>query len=586
MLIFNGWIPKLKDRIFGHSIRFLQYLSVGIFNTVIAIWILGVWGKRFSVPWINGGDGELNFILVRNIQRTGWTLENPNLGLPGKSHIFDLPQGGENLQFLAMKIISYFTSAAGAVNIYFLLTFPIVAMATFGAVKWWGLKPATAFVVSSLYTFLPYHFFKGEGHLLLSMYGFIPFIVVYCFKSVLYKVELTKWQWVLFVIFAASINSYYTVFGLVIIVFALLFNFIRKSKISLRQQLMLVGSIISVFIINQMPSIIYTLQNDRNSVVSERGYDGAEVYGLQITDMFLPRIGHRIPIFSEAGTAVSKAGLGSELGQSLGLVASIGIVSLILYGIYKLVRQEPLVDKFHFPFLATVGLILFTVSSSITLLLGMARFTEIRSWNRVVVIIGFIGLLYFGYILEKIMENKKLSQVSMTLILIFVLVVGILDQTSVDDRINIDSVSKRANSECELLTQLEDSNVHDARIFQLPFVQFPEVGTVVELSPYRQGLATLCDTDFKFSFGATRGRDDDFQRRLGSSFSCASKKACTKNEDKIAKSLNELKKARFWALMIYRDGYIDQGKSIEIVLTQKLGEPIESIDGSQLAFQL
>lgn len=586
MLFFNGWAPKLKDRVLGRSVYFLQYLFVGIFNAVVAVIVFGVLGKSFSVPWISSGDGELNLILVRNIQRTGWLFENPNLGAPGKSHIYDLPQGGENLQFLTMKFIGLFTNASATLNIYFIFTFSAVAMFAFGAAKWWGLRPLTAFLISSLYAFLPYHFFRGEGHLLLSMYAFLPIVIVYCFKSTEKKIELKKWQWVIFALLASSINSYYTVFSLVLIGMALIFNLIRRSKINVAQQLWLMGSIIGLFIVNQMPSILYILQNGKNNVVADRGYDGAEVYGLQITDMFLPRSGHRIEMFSKAGTAVSKAGLRSELGQALGIVTSLGLVALILYGVFKMIRQEPIDQKFHFPFLLVMSLILLTVSSSVTLLLGMARFTDIRSWNRVVIIIGFIGLLFFGYLLEKLIENKKLSILPTIALVAIIFIVGILDQTSNDDRIQISSSSKTFKNECELVKKIGDKEVRNQLVFQLPFVQFPEASSSNGLGPYHQGLATLCPTSLKFSFGATRGRDDGFQRRIGSKFNCDSDSSCSVMADEIKSSIDELREARFSALMIYQNGYADHGKAIEKLLKFELGKPIGDGNSSVSAFLL
>ena len=60
------------------------------------------------------------------------------------------------------------------INVFFLLTFPLVGLAAYLVLRRLTLSPNVAIVCSILYALLPYHFLRGEGHLLLSAYYAVP----------------------------------------------------------------------------------------------------------------------------------------------------------------------------------------------------------------------------------------------------------------------------------------------------------------------------------------------------------------------------------------------------------------------------
>jgi phosphoglycerol transferase len=572
--------PKTFDQLWTIG----EYLVVGLTNFLIAIWVYGLWGKNFSTPWTRGGDGDLPIILVRTIQKHGWFFDIPQLGAPHHSNIYDLPQGGENLQWLAMKFLACFTTAPGAVNIYYLFTFSAVGMAAYGAAKWWGLKKQTSFAVAVIYAFLSYHFYRNETHLLLSMYATIPLALTYCYKSSIAKVEMAKWKWILFVIVLSSVNSYYTVFALLLIFCTAVFNLLRNKRESLKQHVILIGSIVLVFIVNLLPSILYWLKHGQNAVVSKRSYADPEEFGLQLTDLFVPRSNHRVGFLAHIGTVAHNAGIVSEQGQSLGFITAFGVAALLIYGFYKLIRSEKMPEQSHFFFVLLIVMMLVTVSSGPTLLGGMAGFTFIRSWNRVDVIIAFIGLLFVGHLFDTYINKKKFSQILVIGFLVLVAIFAVLDQSTPGDKFPNKSIETQQKSECSFIKHVNKRVPKNSNVFDLPFVRYPEVSSVVSLGEYMQGIVTYCDTSLHFSYGAIRGRDDSFQRHIGTKYSCEKISQCKKITKVSRNDIKQLKDNNFHAIFVYRAGYADQGTQIVKVLTEQLGEPISSPDGSQLAF--
>ena len=87
-------------------------------------------GVRFDVPFTYEGDGLEYNLLTKTMIETGWWLENPMVGAPGKLEMYDYPVGN-NLDFLIMKILSIFSgNYAVVMNMYYILGFFLTAFSS------------------------------------------------------------------------------------------------------------------------------------------------------------------------------------------------------------------------------------------------------------------------------------------------------------------------------------------------------------------------------------------------------------------------------------------------------------------------
>src|SRR6202011_5232051 len=73
---------------------------------------------------------------------------------------------------------------AVVLNLFYLLTYPLDAVAAFWAMRRLGAPRGVAAVCSVLFAMLPYHFWRGDSHLFLSAYYSLP-LAAYLFISVL-----------------------------------------------------------------------------------------------------------------------------------------------------------------------------------------------------------------------------------------------------------------------------------------------------------------------------------------------------------------------------------------------------------------
>src|SRR5207248_3389728 len=108
---------------------------------VAAGWALRVWRADLHVPFSYENDGQFYAVLVKQVLH-GWYLTNSQLGVPFGSQLFDFPQGGDQLSFLIVKALGLVSSDwALVMNLFYLLTFPLVALSAYVVMRQLGASP-------------------------------------------------------------------------------------------------------------------------------------------------------------------------------------------------------------------------------------------------------------------------------------------------------------------------------------------------------------------------------------------------------------------------------------------------------------
>jgi phosphoglycerol transferase len=124
------------------------------------------------------GDAVFTASLVKATVETGWYLDNPFVGVPGGQHLqaFPLP---EAWHFLLLKLIGLVVPHYAVVmNVYFVATFPVTALTALYALRSLSVSYPPAILGSLLFAFAPYHFWRGEYHLVLAAYYLVPLVVM------------------------------------------------------------------------------------------------------------------------------------------------------------------------------------------------------------------------------------------------------------------------------------------------------------------------------------------------------------------------------------------------------------------------
>src|SRR5207302_4169886 len=126
------------------------------------------WRADWSIPLAYEHDSFSVLLWTKSMIDNGWWLTNPYLGAPTQLEMHDYPTNC-NLHIALLKGMSFWSSSPFVlVNVYFVLSFPLVAVAALIALRSMQIARPVAMVGSLLYAFLPYHFWRGESHLFLA----------------------------------------------------------------------------------------------------------------------------------------------------------------------------------------------------------------------------------------------------------------------------------------------------------------------------------------------------------------------------------------------------------------------------------
>jgi Ca2+/Na+ antiporter len=596
-------------------------LGVAAATVGLLVVTLRLWEANLHVPFVYNarGDPQLTYapdapyylMVTKGLVEHGSYLRIPNLGWPFSLQLYDNPETGDNLQLALLRGFGLvLRDAVLTVNIYYIFTFVAVAIAAWFVLRRLNVSRLVAAVIAILYTFLPYHFARGEAHLLLSGYFMVPIAALLmlqilsddppfttvCRDSTESRWRLNLWSrralpWLLACVGLGSTGPYYAFFAVLLIGVAVALDLLaRRSVRRVASGVVAIGTILVVLLINLSPSLLYWQSHGRNKQAIPRGVLDTEYLGLRVSQLVLPRHGHRIaPLAKIQEESDSKSPVPSEAGQQLGIVGALGFAGLLVFTLSRLLRRRRADDSARSPtplgtrsevaqrlgLLTLVAIIIATVSG-ISLLIAALGVRYIRSYNRISVFIAFFALVAAAFALDWVIARLPRwhgRAVVAAVVCVAVLAVGVLDQTSSADVPDYKALERAWDSDDAFMRGIEKELGTGAAVFQLPYVFFPEAGQIFGTGPYDQVRGWLHADSLRWSWGSVRGREGDWQAAL----------VRLNTPD----ALDALTAVGFSGVMIDRAGYEDYGALIEYGYATTLGQqPRVSRDGRLLFFDI
>jgi hypothetical protein len=571
---YNGPIKEI-----GYYI--ISLLLCFIFLT----WSMQLWSADLSVPFSYGGDAVFEEELIKGVIDNGWLNQNNYVGMPAGLLSYDYPIN-TYLDFFLMKLISIvFPNWALTMNIFFLLTFLLTTFFTFFVLRQFKISPLPAIVGSLLYTFIPFHFLRGEGHLVLSSYFLIPLVVLVIFwvfeddfltskikngfgdlKSSILNVKT-----ILSIVICIGIASefvYYPIFSCFFFLVAGICATISQKKGSpLLNAILLIGIIVLCIILLNLPSLFYQYENGKNLEVAIRSPAESEIYGLKIIQLFLPVPGHRIAWLSHISEFYSKTSplVNENSYAALGVIGSIGFCILIFSMFYQLFTktagsQNDLLRKLQQLSVLNLSAVLLATVGGFGTVFAYLISPQIRAYNRVSIFIAFFCIvaviLVIDHLLQKYSSNKPKRWIVLGFIAA-VLLIGIYDQTTVNFIPDYKNTKSIFLNDQHFIENIEEKFPNDTLVFQLPYVPYPENPPVNQMTDYDHFRAYLHSKNIHWSYGTIKGRNGDLWQK-----------------DIVSKSVNDminnLSFSGFEGIYLDSNGYADHGNEMISALSSKL----------------
>jgi len=572
------------------------YVAVIAVCFVVLVWTMRLERTDLRTPFTYQGDALFYHLVVKGVVDNGWFQSNPMLGMPYGLDLRDVPTSDNNLYFVLIKFISLFTSNYALVlNLFYLLGFLFTVLISFYVLRQFGISYFPAALCSLLYTFLPYHFVRGQHHLFLSAYFLIPLVVMVilwvCSEEVIppneqsgkLRLNLRHRKFIVSVIICLLITAggfYYAFFTAFFIFVAAIVVMVRRRSVrSLLAPGMLLGVIIVGTIVNLLPSLMSAYLYGTTPVVQRHASD-ADIYGLKIAQLLMPITGHRLARLRELKENYNLRLLVNESDTAaLGIVGSCGFLLLLWW----LLIRKPDVRRMneagssgllhHLSFLNATGVLLGTIGG-LGSIVAFFISPQVRAYNRVSIFIAFFSFLALGLFLDRIRQRYATTQQRQVIFygaILVVLAVGIIDQRSHDYIPNYSQLKSDFRHDAEFVKKIESALPEGALIFQLPVVAFPENPRIQRLNDYDLGKGYLHSTRLHWSYGAIKGRENDAWQRWVTSMP-------------VPEMVGTLAQAGFGGIYVDRYGYADSGAKLETDLAGVIGKPPTVSENGRLAF--
>jgi phosphoglycerol transferase len=433
--------------------------------------------------------------------------------------MYDFP-AVDNSVAVIIAIIGLFTNHPFLVlNIFYLLTYPLVTISALYVFRQLGFSCATALFGSLLYTFLPYHFMRGESHLFLSAYYFIPLVVlvlVWVASDQLSdgrNLKLRSRKFILSIVICVLVGSnsvYYPFFAcFLLLVAGLSAALVKRTLRPLGAAVLLLAVTFAVVVINFAPSIIYIYKHG-DAQVAERSLAGPEIYSLKIAQLLLPITEHRVAVFNHFKNLYNRnTNVTESDATALGLAGSIGFLALLAQLFFRRSERNALFADLS---ILNIFAVLLATIGGFGSLFALFVSPAIRSYNRISVFIAFFSLLAVAIGLEWFYEKRVKSsraRIFFYVVLGFVLVAALLDQSTRGYVPQYAQIKSEFESDRNLVGIIDTSLPHGAMVFQLPYVPFPEHPQVEKMVDYDHLRAYLHSQDLRWSYGAMKHRAGD-----------------------------------------------------------------------------
>ncbi len=511
-------------------------------SLVAAVWTLRLWRGDLQLPFSYENDGQFYAVLVKEVIH-GWYFVNPRMGAPFGSELLDFPQGGDQLTFVIIKALGLFsTDWALVMNLFFLLTFPLVAVSAFAVMRQLSVSAPAATVCAGLFTLLPYHFWQGEFHLVLSAYWAVPlgcYLVIATYREeplfarragrrrgILAWASRRSLATLAICCVVGSGNLYYAAFTIVLVAFAAaVVALIRRSLRPLVGGIVSVAAILAVLAINISPTLVYRASHGTDSQAFLRTPGQSKEGSLKPGNLVLPLTGHRIAALGRVRQSYSGPLAVPEFATSegesatLGFLATAGLVwlTVVLFtAIAGFGRRWDPGGTFRPLAAAAASSFMFATVGGISIAYLVTP--EIRQWTRLSVFIGFFALLAVALLLDRararLRRRERGGQLLGALLLLTIGLLAFLDQTSSEFIPPYRQLALHFNSDQAFTAAIERRLPPGSAVFELPYMPWPEPGFVNRMTSFDPARGYLHSTDLRWSYGGMRGRPADWQAQL------------------------------------------------------------------------
>jgi len=528
--------PRWIDAVWGRTDAVLILIAT-LIATVLAVFALELWDARLDVPFTYWGDALSIAAHFKTVFETGWYEFQPALGAPFGQTYNDFPVA-DNLNFVAADVLRLVTAdPIVAMNLYFIVGFPLSAATAVWFLRTCGIGRAPAVALAVVFAIAPYHFIRGEGHLFLASYFTIPIwltLVLLVYRGApmwgfgtrggrARRVLLSPtMRTLLIAAITGTAHSYYAVFFLILLAVAGLARFVMGGGLRRLVGAALVGGVtVLVMLANMAPDLLYAATEGQNPAGLVRGHSDSEIFALKLSQLLLPWSGHRIGALQHLRSLYDQTYPLPSEQPALGAIAALGLVILLVCLVVlalSAVRGRSGAASPALQTLAGLGVLTFMayLTASIGGLSTLVSFvtTSIRGWNRISIVIALLCLAAVGLAVNALLDaadrrrwGRAIGRPALAVLTAGALIaVGYVDQTPGNVSAGYPSVATAWDRDAAFFGEVERDLEPGDIVLQLPYQPFPESSSTTGILSTDALIPYLHTDNVRWSAGGIKGR--------------------------------------------------------------------------------
>jgi phosphoglycerol transferase len=488
---------------------------------LVAAWTLH-W-PALNVPLHYDADTLFVWSLVKALATHPWAWRSPELGLPGTLAWVDFPMAYVG-QLAALKALTAFgLTPLVAINTYFFLGFAFTGGIAAWSLMQLGIGGPLALWGALAYALLPYHFMRMPHHLFLASYYLVPlqtYLLLTIGAADDSPVRRLRWLGGVCLLAAAINDIYYTFFFCYLLTsHAALRSFGTRRLQTLKSAAIALMATMTGAALAHGPNLWSAWQRTEPQAALIRPANDSETYGLKLVQMLLPAPGYHQGGLAKLGAAYRASAplINENASASLGLALAAALLACTGYWLATATQAQTARTTEHGR-LRDLGVLtclafIFGTVGGLGAVFAYGIMPYIRSTNRIVVFIAFFVTAATCLLAQRAYGATPLGKAGRvrrrTLALAYAAAVALVIWDTHDTAYFPErkAVADTYAQDQTFFNAVEAALGAGSRVYQLPFVTFPEGG--YQNLDYSQLIPYIHTANLRYSFGAMRGTPAD-----------------------------------------------------------------------------
>lgn len=522
-------------------------IAVGMTIVFIHFNINNIFSFGFPFIYETYGDQSQFLTVASMIKNEGWSpIFTDRLAYPFGRYLGTYTMFlFMNFEIVLMKIISIFINdPLYILHTAYYLIFPITFIISFFVMRNLKISRFMSVFGSTLFTFIPYVFYRQTSHYNYSTIYFIPLLILLCVwlyeddnllmpNKMFFKNKKNIISLIIIILLIDSGGGYYQFFSGFFICLTGLIKFFKTNKLKSISNIItvVIFFLFMFFIIDFLPAIIYSKANVISIERTIKSWQEAEIAALKLSHFLLnPKI---FKDYYSTALLVNE-----NITIYSGIIPIAGFIILIIFLLIRKNENCDLKSKFTLFSELNIFAILFATMGGFSSLFNFFITAEIRAYNRISVYIAYISILVFCIFIDNFMKKKN--------IFFYILFTCIFSFALYEQLPYINFFNQNAKNiyleDKRIIETIEKEMPENSAIYQLPTVGMYTFFQNSKSSPYKHLIGYIFSKKLKWSYGSeTTKKENDWYNEVN-----------TMNAKDL---LNEISYAGFDGLYIDKEVY-------------------------------